>query len=60
MKLVSDFHPRHPIFRLCRGLFYRLFVTSQTKSSKAKNNEQENNYYNDARPHNNDGASTGD
>ena len=28
MKVVSDFHPRHPISGLCQGLFRVDFVTS--------------------------------
>ena len=32
MKLVSDFHPRHPISGLCRGLFVRHSVTLPNKT----------------------------
>ena len=32
IKLVSDFHPRHPIFGLAEGLFLWLFVTSLAKN----------------------------
>ena len=29
LNICSDFHPRHPLFCLCRGLFPSFSVTSQ-------------------------------
>ena len=29
LNICSDFHPRHPLFCLCRGLYLPFFVTSQ-------------------------------
>ena len=34
MKVVSDFHPRHPISRLCRGLFVPFFQSFLERSEK--------------------------